>query len=172
MTAYDIQGTLATYGLPYPTCFWNKDDDGTRHQIGRVASDGSGWQATCGVDPAFWLIWWGPFTKQVDVGEQVPFFEVAADNATSGDPIVCDLQVQDYTTTTTVAHRILHKSECAASYSTFAVPFVMLDANRSHEIEFRVVWYGAVNTRVGYTGIRCSLSTLTTPRRALCLHLG
>jgi hypothetical protein len=110
---------------------------GLMHQIGRQES--GGWAVSTANDQYGYLAY-GPYVRELPLGEKVANFTLLIDNNSAGTDVVATLEVYDSAANQILANREVHRDEFlnAMTLQTFSVPYQLTDVN--HVIEFRVLW--------------------------------
>jgi hypothetical protein len=130
--------------VPNPTGQWNAQNAQLQHLVG--FADGDGWSADYSIETANYLQY-GPYTTSMPVGANFATWNLSLSDI-SFDPrvngTIARLEVNDATANVMLASRILRYRDFTTfgNYQAFSVPFNLDSANATHQLEFRVWWYG------------------------------
>ena len=154
--AYWLGGAyVREQAVGYVTFQWNAQNPSLGHEIGRAES--GGWSVNGAQDQANHHMQFGPFAV-VPEGYNVALWNLLIDNRSVNNADILILDVNDATTQTQIASRIVTRQQfdAAHAFQTFAVPFTVDASRAGHIWEFRVFWLGGAYIReqaVGYVHI-------------------
>jgi hypothetical protein len=135
---------------------WPAQNAALGHQIGRT--DSGGWSVNVTQDSPNLFMQYGPYTNTVPAGDNVALWNLLIDNNSADNGSILILDVNDATTQTQIASRILTRQQFASpnTYQIFALPFTVPASRAGHLWEFRVYWLGGAYVReqaVGFVNL-------------------
>ncbi|MCW3789216.1 T9SS type A sorting domain-containing protein [Plebeiobacterium sediminum] len=130
---------------------WEAEGSSFGHNTGSL--DGDGWLCLTASDSPQHMIY-GPYAKDVPVGDNVAVFRMKVDNNTANDDDIVDIDVRNSTTGETLASTTVTRWDfpVAGEYCNFTLPFNLEEVNQ--KIELRVYWKGYSYTKVDWVGIQ------------------
>ena len=146
-TAENLPATVTSGGTRATDGPWSAQSASVAHQIGRA--DGDGWSANVAQDGVGFLQY-GPYAVAGASGANVARWNLLIDNNSADNATVVQLDVNDATTGTVLASRMLTRRAwtAAGQDQEFALPFTLDSSRVGHALEYRVYWYDAAYVRV------------------------